>query len=81
MVWLCLTPARGGAKSLLLESWLLLVTGWPVERDGRMLWNFGQIEGEKLETVTFNFLGPQKSLQMVTATMKLKGACPLEGNL
>ena len=37
-----------------------------------------QIDGETMETVTeFNFLGLQKSLQMVTAAMKLKDACSL----
>ena len=36
-----------------------------------------QIDEEIVETVTdFNFLAP-KSLQMVTAAMKLKDACPL----
>ena len=34
-----------------------------------------QIDGETVETVSdFNFLG-SKSLQMVTAAMKLKGTC------
>ena len=38
-----------------------------------------QIAGEKVEAVTdFIFLGP-KSLQMVTAGIKLKDACSLEG--
>ena len=38
-----------------------------------------QIDGE---TVTdFIFRGAQKSLQMVTAAMKLKDACSLEGKL
>ena len=37
-----------------------------------------QIDGETMETVTdFIFLGP-KSLQMVTAAMKLKDACSFE---
>ena len=37
-----------------------------------------QIDGETMETVTnFIFLG-SKSLQMVTAAMKLKDACSLE---
>ena len=37
-----------------------------------------QIDGETVETVTnFIFLAP-KSLQMVTAAMKLKGTCFLE---
>ena len=40
-----------------------------------------QIDGETIETVTdFIFLGP-KSLQMVTAAMKLKDAYSLEGKL
>ena len=38
-----------------------------------------QMDGETVETVTdfIVFLAP-KSLQMVTAAMKLKDACPLE---
>ena len=40
-----------------------------------------QIDGETMETVTdLIFLAP-KSLQMVTAAMKLKDACSLEGKL
>ena len=40
-----------------------------------------QIDGETMETVThFIFLG-SKSLQMVTAAKKLKGACSLEEKL
>ena len=40
-----------------------------------------QIEGETMETVRdFIFLG-SKSLQMVTAAMKLKDACSLEEKL
>ena len=40
-----------------------------------------QIDGETMETVTnFIFLGP-KSLQMVTAAMKLKDACSLKEKL
>jgi len=40
-----------------------------------------QVDGETLETVTdFIFLAP-KSLQMVTAGMKLKDACSLEEKL
>ena len=40
-----------------------------------------QIDGETVETVSdFIFLGP-KSLQMVTAAMKLKDAYSLEGKL
>ena len=39
-----------------------------------------QLDGETMETETL-FLGVPKSLQMVTAAMKLKDACPLEENL
>ena len=40
-----------------------------------------QIEGEKVEAVTdFLFWGP-KSLQMLTAAMKLEDTCFLEGKL
>ena len=40
-----------------------------------------EIDGERVETVSdFNF-GASKSLQMVTAAMKLKGACSLEEKL
>ena len=40
-----------------------------------------QIDGETMETVTdFNFWAP-KSMQMVTATMKLKVPCFLEEKL
>ena len=39
-----------------------------------------QIDGETVETVAdFIFLGSPKSLQMVTAAMKLKDAYSLEG--
>ena len=41
-----------------------------------------EIDGETVETVAdFIFGGLQKSLQMVTAAMKLKDTCSLEGNL
>ena len=40
-----------------------------------------QIDGETVETVTDYFLRLQKSLQMVTAAMKLKDACSLEEKL
>ena len=38
-------------------------------------WHIG---GETMETVKDYFLGLQKSLQMVTPTIKLKGTCSLE---
>ena len=41
-----------------------------------------EIDGETVETVSdFIFGGLQKSLQMVTAAMKLKDACSLEEKL
>ena len=41
-----------------------------------------QIDGEAMETVTDYILGrAPKSLQMVTAAMKLKDTCPLEEKL
>ena len=40
-----------------------------------------EIDGETVETVSDFILGGPKSLQMVTAAMKLKDACPLEGKL
>ena len=40
-----------------------------------------QIDGETVETVLTLFFGAPKSLQMVTAAMKLKDTSSLEGNL
>ena len=40
-----------------------------------------QIDGETMETARYFILGAPKSLQMVTAPMKLKDACSLEGKL
>ena len=40
-----------------------------------------QIDGEKMKTVTEFILGAPKSLQMVIAAMKLKGAYSLEVKL
>ena len=40
-----------------------------------------QIDGETVETVTDFILGASKSLQIVTAAMKLKGTCSLEEKL
>ena len=40
-----------------------------------------QTDGETMETVTDFILGAPKSLQMVTAAMKLKDACSLEEKL
>ena len=40
-----------------------------------------QIDGKTMETVTDFILGDPKSLQMVTAAMKLKDSCSLEEKL
>ena len=40
-----------------------------------------QVDGETMETVRELFWGAPKSLQMVTATMKLKDTCSLEEKL
>ena len=41
-----------------------------------------QIDGETMETVTdFILGGPPKSMQMMTAAMKLKDTCSLEEKL
>ena len=40
-----------------------------------------EIDGETVDTVTDYFWGAPKSLQMVTAAMKLKDACSLEEKL
>ena len=40
-----------------------------------------EIDGETVETVPGFIWGAPKSLQMVTAAMKLKDACSLEENL
>ena len=40
-----------------------------------------QTDGETVETVSDFILGAPKPLQMVTAAMKLKGACSLEEKL
>ena len=40
-----------------------------------------QVDGETMETVRDCYFGAPKSLQMVTAAMKLKDACSLEEKL
>jgi len=54
------------------------------ENEDRGMWShhFWQIDGETMETVgSFILGGAPKSLQMVTAAMKLKDACSLEEKL
>ena len=52
---------------------MILVTAVPITS-----WH---IDGETVEVVADVILGAPKSLQMVTATMKLKDACSLEEKL
>ena len=40
-----------------------------------------QIDGETMDTVAYVFPGAPKSLQMLTAAMKLKDTCSLEEQL
>ena len=40
-----------------------------------------QIDGETVETVSDFILGASKSLQMMTAALKLKDPCSLKGKL
>ena len=40
-----------------------------------------QMDGKKIEAVRYFILGASKSLQMVTAAMKLKNTCSLEEKL
>ena len=48
--------------------------------NGIWSYHFMQIDGETMGTVTL-FFGAPKSLQMVSAAMKLKDACSLGGKL
>ena len=48
------------------------ITSWEID---------GEIDGETVETVSDFFWGAPKSLQMVTAAMKLKDAYSLEEKL
>ena len=41
----------------------------------------GEVDGETVETVADFIFGPPKSLEMVTAAMKLKDVYSLEGKL
>ena len=61
-----------GAKSWYIEKTKIMasspITSW-------------EIDGETVETVSVFILGAPKSLQMVTAAMKLKDTYSLEGKL
>ena len=70
-----------------LTSWW--IDGETVEKDGLKLniqktkiMAFGPMTSPQIHVETVSlFLGAPKSLQMVTAAMKLKDACSLEGKL
>ena len=67
-----------------LKSLLMMVKDKSEKTDLKLTWNklrSWQMEGEKVEAVTDFFSCAPKSLQMVTAAMKLKDACSLEGKL
>ena len=63
--------AKGGLKLIIQKTKIMAsgpITSW-------------EIDGETVETVSDFILGAPKSLQMVTAAMKLKDAYSLEGKL
>ena len=62
------------------KSWL---KAQHLENSDHGIWSrhFLQIDGETMETVTDFIFGAPKSLQMVTAAMKLKDSCSLEEKL
>ena len=62
------------------ESWLKAQHS---ENEDHGIWShhFMEIDWETVDTVADFILGAPKSLQMVTAAMKLKDACSLEGKL
>ena len=60
--------------------------GWKLNIQKTKIMAYGpitswEIDGETVETVSDLFFGAPKSLQMVTAAMKLKDAYSLEGKL
>ena len=60
----------------------ILAWGNPMDQEPGRLQSMGwQIDGETMETVTDFILGAPKSLQLVTAAMKLKDAYSLEAKL
>ena len=62
---------KAGLKLNIQKTWIMAsgpMTSW-------------QIDGETMEAVTDFILGAPKSLQMVTAAMKLTDVYSLEGNL
>ena len=63
--------SENGGLKLIIQKTKIMASG-PI-----MSW---QIDGETMETVIF-FFGVPKSLQTVTAVMKLKYACSLDENL
>ena len=61
--------------------WGVLALLYQVKDDGICPITSCQIGGETMETMTDFISGAPKSLQMVTAAMKLKDTCSLEEKL
>ena len=71
MVWVNVASEKIGLKLIIQKTKIMAsdpITSW-------------QIDGETVETVADFILGAPKSLQMVTATMRLKDTYSLEGKL
>ena len=78
-------PSLGQEDSLEKEMTIhssILAWGNPMDQEPGRLQSMGwQIDGETMETVTDFILGAPKSLQTVSAAMKLKDTCSLEEKL
>ena len=83
---ICIGKAQGGGDKCIkwgsqagLGSWLSFVVTLKIMASGPITsW---EIDGETVETVSDFIFLDSKSLQMVTAAMKLKDAYSLEGKL
>ena len=81
-----MTESKEELKSLLMKvkeesenlGLKLNIQKTKIKASGPISW---QIDGETMETVRDFIFGAPKSLQMVTAAMKLKDSCSLEENL
>ena len=78
--WIIKKAEHCGAREDSWKSWLKTQHS---EDEDHGIWSHHswQIDGETLETVRDFILGALKSLEMVTAAMKLKDACSLEEKL
>ena len=80
--WIAMPSSRGSSDpGIELGSPALQVDSLPAELPGKLITSWHK-DGETMETVTdSSVLGAPKSLQMVTAAVKLKDACSLEEKL